>query len=733
MERIHFTSIHILTINPLPPSSSPEKRSEILYGVNNAVGRGMYFMSNVKKRMDIYFDHRAPSIVVGVPEYKNGYIDIRKRSGKIRAFTEITKDNVNYCKELIKLVDELRHLSGVKGGLAVSETEYMATTVLEEAKPLTQVIFSSVKEVVEQGQYIFDTLWNAAIPAEQRIKEIEEGLEPVRTRILEIQDQIIEQIRNLNNSADHLSICSSLSGMEMSYDLFFDTYRNIASKFRKEKEKGDFNRLRWIINIDKGNIKLVKLFLEVGFQIRHVKNILPINFGVSDKEVAIRIEKIERSKMRQSFLISNEPLYVNHFNSLFEEAWKNGIDARERIRDVEAGLDTANIEIIQNPKEAIKRVWDYLKTSRSDVSVLFPTANAFRRQIHMGLLQLLNEATEQRRVKIRILIPASEQIMRVINEAMAICPLVDFRIAEEKLQTQITLVLIDKKHCMIVELKDDTRDNSYNAAGLSTYSNSKSIILSYASIFEILWKQNELYEQLKMHDKMQKEFIDVAAHELRTPIQPILGLSQILQSKLKDNDNNNANNIHYQELLNPIVRNAKRLQQLTEDILDVTKIESQSLQLKKELLNVNDVILAVIADYGSNIKKIHDNIVKISLTSKDDVLVTADRSRLYQVFANLLNNGIKFTKKGSITITVQRGSDVNEEAVVSIKDTGTGIDAEILPRLFSRFTTKAQTSGTGLGLFISKGIVEAHGGRMWAENNADGKGATFSLSLPSAN
>jgi two-component system, OmpR family, sensor histidine kinase VicK len=158
MERIHFTSIHILTINPLQPSSSPEKRSEMLYGVNNAVGRGMYFMSNVTKRMDIYFDHRAPSVVVEVPEYRNGYIDIRKRGGKIRAFTEITKDNINYCKELIKLVDELRHLSGVKGGLAVSETEYMATTVLEEAKPLTQVIFSSVKEVVEQGQYIFDTL-----------------------------------------------------------------------------------------------------------------------------------------------------------------------------------------------------------------------------------------------------------------------------------------------------------------------------------------------------------------------------------------------------------------------------------------------------------------------------------------------------------------------------------------------------------------------------------------------
>src|SRR6187402_918147 len=113
-------------------------------------------MANVRQRMDIFFDYRAPSIVVDIAEYRNGYIDIRRRGGKIRAFTEITKDNLRNCKELMKLVDELRHLDGVRGGIAVSESEYMATTVLQEAKPLTQVIYSNVKEVVEQGQYIFD-------------------------------------------------------------------------------------------------------------------------------------------------------------------------------------------------------------------------------------------------------------------------------------------------------------------------------------------------------------------------------------------------------------------------------------------------------------------------------------------------------------------------------------------------------------------------------------------------
>ena len=145
-------------------------------------------MSNVKKKMDIYFDNRAPSIVINIDEYSNGYREIKRRGGKIRLITEITSENINYCKQLISLVDELRHVDGIKGGLAVSETEFMATTILEEATPLTQVIYSNVKELVEQGQYIFDTLWanSAAIPARQRIKEIEHG----------VSREIIETIRD---------------------------------------------------------------------------------------------------------------------------------------------------------------------------------------------------------------------------------------------------------------------------------------------------------------------------------------------------------------------------------------------------------------------------------------------------------------------------------------------------------------------------------------------------------
>jgi signal transduction histidine kinase len=706
------------------------KRTEVLYGEKNVVNTVLQFTSNAKSRIDACVDYTRPSLAIGIEQLKKGFLDAKSRGVKLRYITEITEDNVVYCKELLKMVDKLRHLNGIKGNFYISETEYIApATFHEKGKPASQIVYSNVKEIVQQQrQFVFDSFWRRSIPAEQKIKEIEEGIIHYETRIVEDPDQIIEEISRLTANSNELSTCITSGGMQYSYNYFFKIKKKLLEKQKKGKHKG----IRYITKIEKDNIDLAKIYMNYGIQIRHVKNLPPMSFGVSDKEMSATIEKMEGGKKIQSLLISTEPSYINHYNSIFDKLWKSGIDAAYRIKDIEAGLDTANIEIIQNPKEAIERAWSYLKTARSNVSVLFPTANAFRRQIRMGLLQLLKEATEQRGVQIRILIPASEQIIHIINEAKAICPLVDFRIAEENLQTQITLVLIDKKHCMIVELKDDTRDTSYDAAGLSTCSDSKSIILSYTSIFEILWKQNELYEQLKIHDKMQQEFIHIAAHELRTPIQPILGLTQVISSRVKDTEE--------AELLKVVTRNAKRLQQLTEDILDVTRIESNSLVLNKEQFNLNEVIANAVNDVIANsisfsVKNKENTRVLYEPLKNKNIIVRADKARITQVISNLLNNAVKFTPKeegGTISVILEvknKNDNYDEKVIVRIKDTGIGIAPEIMPRLFTKFATKSE-KGTGLGLFISKSIVEAHGGRIWAENNTDGKGATFCFSLP---
>jgi signal transduction histidine kinase len=234
-------------------------------------------------------------------------------------------------------------------------------------------------------------------------------------------------------------------------------------------------------------------------------------------------------------------------------------------------------------------------------------------------------------------------------------------------------------------------------------------------------------EQLKNQEKMQKEFINIAAHELRTPVQPILGLSEVLQSEEEDEGK--------RRLIDVISRNAKRLERLTQDILDVTRIESQLLRLNKEKFNLNSLALNIIEEYKSKIGDNDRSDVKLlyNPVEGNNIIVDADRGRITQVVSNLLDNAVKFTEEGTIMVSTEvkndSSSNNNNIAVVSVKDTGSGIDPEIMPRLFTKFTSKSH-KGTGLGLFISKSIIETHGGKIWAENNIDGKGATFSFSLP---
>jgi signal transduction histidine kinase len=242
-------------------------------------------------------------------------------------------------------------------------------------------------------------------------------------------------------------------------------------------------------------------------------------------------------------------------------------------------------------------------------------------------------------------------------------------------------------------------------------------------------------EKLNLQSKVQKEFINITAHELRTPIVPIITLCELLYTKIKkENEIQNTQskeNKKKEEFLQVILRNAYRLYQLTQDILDVTKIESQILKMNKEYIQLNEVIVSVVNDYKDNIiRKGHDN-DKVRIVYepiKEPIFVNADKARIIQVFSNLLGNALKFTTEGNIIISIKK-IDEDQQVLVSIKDSGTGIDPEILPRLFTKFATKSD-QGTGLGLFISKSIVNAHGGKIWAENNSDGIGSTFYFILP---
>jgi signal transduction histidine kinase len=255
------------------------------------------------------------------------------------------------------------------------------------------------------------------------------------------------------------------------------------------------------------------------------------------------------------------------------------------------------------------------------------------------------------------------------------------------------------------------------------------------------------YNKLKEMDKMKDEFINVAAHELRTPIQPIIGLSEILRSRIRNNNHGDSHsniNAENQEFVDVILRNGQRLGKLVEDVLDVTKIESQSLELRRERFDLNELIISIIDDimaaeaesmvYGLPARRKGKNNVKITYQPRP-LQIHADKNRIAQVISNLLNNAIKFTSEGYVTITAEKrekNSNSHDVVIISVCDSGSGVDPEMMPRLFTKFSSKS-FSGTGLGLYICKNIIEAHGGSIWAENNNKAKGATFSFTLPLVN
>jgi two-component system sensor histidine kinase VicK len=221
---------------------------------------------------------------------------------------------------------------------------------------------------------------------------------------------------------------------------------------------------------------------------------------------------------------------------------------------------------------------------------------------------------------------------------------------------------------------------------------------------------------------MQKEFISIAAHEIKTPIQAILGMSGILKYYPERTD----------EVVEVISRNAVRLQRLSTNILDATRIESQTFKLERERFNIRDLIPIIIEDYKERIKNNANSGIELMYNNNlnnDPIVVEADRERIIQVISNLISNSIQFTNEGYISLNIVTDND-RKEVIVTVKDSGIGINPEILPRLFSKFVTRSQR-GTGLGLFISKNIIESHGGRIWAESNVlDGKGTIFGFTLP---
>jgi signal transduction histidine kinase len=512
----------------------------------------------------------------------------------------------------------------------------------------------------------------------------------------------------------------------------------IEKPLTKILTKQSHRGVRWIGKIDTlEDIEIVKKYLRLGFEIKHV-NAIPVNFIVTDKKFNLTIDKVLEGKqsLPANALVSNDPTYLNHFNSLFDRLWNDraSINASDRILEIQEGVEPEEIKIISDIREVHRQYVDLLNSAMSEISIIFATPNALHRAQKIGIIDLLTKAAKERKVKVSVIIPSYQEELTNhvstvfpqftdIEELSTIYP--NFKVrrnipfVNQSSKIKSTFLIVDRRSSLIIDLKDDAKDDFMVATGFATFSSSLSRTQSYSFVFDTIWTQAELYEKLKHHDAMQREFINIAAHELRTPVQAITGYAEMLSSLPEKRE----------EYQSAIIRNADRLMRLSGDILDVARIESQTFKLNKSEFNLNDVIRNVIADI-KNYNAINSKFKEVSIDFESSklIIVVADKARIFQIISNLINNAVKFTEHGSISIKVSKNMQKNE-ASVTIIDTGKGIDKEILPRLFTKFASKSD-QGTGLGLFICKNIVQAHGGTLWGYNNSSGKGATFAFTLP---
>ena len=464
------------------------------------------------------------------------------------------------------------------------------------------------------------------------------------------------------------------------------------------------------------------------------------NFIITETEF---LSGVDNRDYFTQIIYSNKEEIVKQQNYIFENLWNNTVRNQLKIDSLEKtkASESQEINILNDPVEIRRRYIDLIKSATYEISIIIATPNALRRNYNGGIINLLRMAAEEKNIKVNLIVPAFEDhIYKKTDKftSIGLLPTIpNFEIKtiiptlRQSNKIKTTFLLVDKKSSFIIDVKNDSKENFLEAVGFAIYSNSKSRTESYNFIFDTIWKQADLhesllvanenlkqaYEKLKYHDAMEKEFINIAAHELRTPSQSIIGYAEMLKYFPERN----------QQYLDPLLRNAERLFLLITDMLDVARIESQTLKLHKTVFDLNLKIKNVIDDINQQ-KIVSQKEIDIVFNPSGNIWIHADKSRIFQVISNLINNALKFTSQGVITISTKNKYKANK-VIISITDNGSGIDSDIFPYLFSKFKSKSD-SGLGLGLFIAKGIVEGHGGKIEAYNNTNGKGATFNINLP---
>jgi signal transduction histidine kinase len=539
-------------------------------------------------------------------------------------------------------------------------------------------------------------------------------------------------------------------------------------------------KLRYVLEITRDNLEYCKEMLEFS-EIRHLEG-MKGNFEVADEKEYVAVATLYKAKPIPQLIFSNVPEIVVQQQFVFDSFWEKAVPSEQRIREIEAGIVSPVTTVFDEYKRAEKKEFDMIREANKEMQIMYSTSAAFHLQEKSGTLELLKEMSDQKEnLHINILVPVDSSIKKSLSLALLTNTRnnnIQIQDIAPNIDINIKSLVADRKECLVMEIRTlkEEEEKMNPPIGFSIYSNSIPTVISYYSIFEMILSQSVLAQELKHEGVIKDDFINTAAHELRTPTQAITGYSE-LNDELFDNYLRNEKNMTVEEIATimaklhahheSISRNASRLNILTNNLLDVARFESDSngdIILQKEKVDLVKEINEIIEGHFNQKTRDKDIIMNFINNSIDDhSWIYADKMRLHQILINLIDNAIKFSKRDDVINIIIRDNDdfdlnlnqteidgtkdkditfsnraeekedIREKAenkiYIGISDTGKGISPVIMPKLFEKFVTDSDF-GTGLGLYISKKLVEAHGGRIWAFNNNDGIGSTFVFSLP---
>lgn len=674
---------------------------------------------------------------------------------RIRIITNITENDISCCKNLLSIGLEIHHVSELGGGNMILNDKILVSFIIYRKDPVHKGV-SNVQKVMDphflrQQQLIFNKVWMDSIPSTQRMLELNEGKErkfPLlspKTEVIENPYEIEKRLSDFIRNSTNISTCTSIGGIQMIQKYFLDLHKETMKNYVSGKYKGT----RWIttVNDEKEALSLKKI-LNDSMVVRHVRNLSALtNFAFNDDVFISSVDRMKDGNLMTSLVVSNDPLYLNHYRSIFEEVWKSSQKLEDRLMDIQESISN-NISVIYDPEQAIALARKLFESAKQEILIMLSSPNAALRLDQNKEFMALNNISRNG-IKVKVLVPMKRVIDSKVTKIVSKYPFVKFRFLPFTSLFLVGTAIIDRQQIISYEIKNDTKKSYSDAVRLCLFIDSAPTALSYGTLFENLWKQTDLYKQLQDIEKIQNDFINIASHELRTPVQSIMGFAEILLKDLGDSPNN-------KKQVDAIRRNANRIKELVNRLIDVTQIDNKLLILRTETFDFKALISEVIKEQSS-MRSEKSTTSRITLSciyrdesewhqltgrsNQDPILITGDRIRLSQVMMNLLDNAyeaISLAKDNNGTIMIkiekilQQVSTTNipkQWLQVRIADNGNGFHPDIIPRLFTKFTTNT-SNGIGLGLYFSREIIKEHGGKIWAKNNDSGIGSTVSFRLP---